>query len=124
MFTQPNADDFHSLQEHYTRAMKVADEMTWLDDYPEYPDTVIDLMNYINTSPWCDVEYPPEKSLEIFENVKTADLLEVRSALTAISRAERFCTGSWITAFNDGKLKNVIERARELCSGVTESCAG
>lgn len=114
MPTVPNIDDFECLTKHCARAMTVAHEMTWLDDYPDYPDAVIDLMNYINTSPWCDVEYPPEKTLEIFENVKTVDLLEVRSALTAISRAERFCTGSWISALRDGKLHNVIERARQL----------
>ncbi len=66
MFTLPNRDDFHCLTQHYARAVSVADKMTWLDDYPEYPDAVIDLMNYINTSPWCDVENPSEKTMEIF----------------------------------------------------------
>jgi hypothetical protein len=52
--------------------------------------------------------------VEIFENLQAADLLEMRSALTAISRAERFSTGSWINALREGKITEVIERARVL----------
>ena len=114
MTTEPNRDDFELLQEHYDGAVAVRDKISWSGDYPDYPYAVTALMRYITSSPWCNHEYQPTATNGILARLDTADLLEVRSVLTSISRGERFTAGSWRTALHDGHLSAVIERAENL----------
>ena len=114
MPNEPNLDDFKCLKEHFDSAVAAQDNITWIGDYPEYPEAVTGLMRYIATSPWCYYEYQPGTTQGILDRLDSANLVDVRSVLTAISRSERFCTGSWRSALQEGRLSAVIERAKKI----------
>ena len=120
MNSEPTADDFALLLRYFEEAMAGREAISWSDgfpDYPVYPEAVEALMDYISSSPWCNHEYEPGETKEILDHIDSADMTQVRSALTAIARHERFCDGSWQGSLEDGILSPVIERARQLTRG-------
>jgi hypothetical protein len=105
------------LQAHFNSAMAVRHDIVWRGNYPEYPEPIAGLMNYIGSSPWCNDQYDPGDTGAIFDRLYSADLADVRTVLTAIYRSERFCDGGWEIYLSDGVLARVIERARHLIAG-------
>ena len=114
MTTDPTSDDATRLREHLDAATLVRGEIAWEGDYPDYPSQIGDLMTYITSSPWCNPQYKPADTKEILARLDTANLYEVRSVLTAVSRSERFCTGAWKSALEDGRLDLVVSRAEQI----------
>lgn len=110
----PTTEDFEALQSHFESAIAVQEMIAWKDGLPNYPVPISTFFNYITSSPWCDYQYDPADTNDILNRIDTANISEVRSALTAISRIERFCTGAWEDALENEYLSSVIERAREL----------
>lgn len=114
MTNKPTAEDARRLREQLEAATLVRGEIAWEKDYPDYPKQISDLMTYITTSPWCNREYKPSETREILARLDTANLLEIMSVLTAISRSERFCTGAWQGALEKGMLDKVVSRAEQI----------
>ena len=114
MTNEPTASDATHLREHLDSAILVRDQIAWDGDYPDYPSQIRELMNYITSSSWCNPQYKPTETKEILTRLDSADLSEVRSVLTAVSRSERFCTGAWKNALEDGRLDQVVSRAEKI----------
>ena len=114
MTTDPTAQDLANLKEHFQNAMVVKDQVGSKAGYPTYPDAISSLMHFITASPWCNTEYRLEHVAGILDRIDFADMTEVRSALTAIARSERFSMGAWLSALNNGSLSVVIDRAEQL----------
>ena len=114
MSDYPTEDDAKRLRGLVDSAMAVRYDITWDHDYPNYPEQIRELMTYITTSVWCNSQYKPAKTKQIPDHLDQADLEEVRSLLTALSRSERFLTGSWKNALESGRLENVVQRAEQL----------
>ena len=114
MSDYPKANDAIQLREHLNAAISVRKRILWDGDYPEYPGEIGELMRYISTSLWCNHQYKPTEVRGILTRLESADLDEIRSVLTAISRSERFCTGAWKSALDNGKLDPVVRRAEQL----------
>lgn len=114
MTNDPTADDAKRLREYLDAASSVRGDIAWEEDHPDYPSQIGDLMGYIANSPWCYPGYRPAAIREILENIDTADLTEIRSLLTAIFRSERFCSGAWKSALEEGMLNQVVSRAEQI----------
>ena len=108
----PTRQDIKQLLEKYAAATK--SEISWAAHYPNYPDSVLALMQYITSSAWCNPNYPAGNMSEIFDRVDSASVIDVTSMLTAIARGERFVTGHWKASIESGQLKAVINRALQL----------
>jgi hypothetical protein len=98
MTEAPTKDDAIRLREHLDAAISVCEQINCDGDYPEYPSAIGGLMRYITSSPWGNHQYKPTETKKILMRLDTANLDEIRSALTAVSRSERFCTGAWKNA--------------------------
>ena len=114
MTEAPTKDDATRLREHLDAAIFVREQINCDGDYPEYPSAISGLMRYITSSPWCNQQYKPTETKEILTRLDTADLDDIRSVLTAVSRSERFCTGAWKNALADGRLDVIVSRAEQL----------
>jgi len=114
MNAEPTSQDLNLLKAHYESAVADRDAMEWTGDSPDYPESIPALMTYVTSSAWCNQDYQPTETKEILGRLQSASLSEVCSVLTAISRSERFCTGSWKRVMEDGKMSLVVARAEEL----------
>ena len=108
----PTKQDVEQLRERYESAATA--EITWKEAYPDYPDSVLALMDCITSSVWRNPKYPADDMQDIFARLETASVIEVKSMLTSIARGERFCTGYWQSSIESGQLKAVIDRAIQL----------
>ncbi len=91
--------------------MATAAGVGWRGGGPDYPLEVVALMRYIGDSCWNDPGYDPARAQALFARVDSLTLAEVRAALTAIARSERFTAGAWQTALERGLLPALVERA-------------
>lgn len=111
---QPALVDLERLEALFQSAMSALKDIRWSGLFVEYPEAVSALMRYLAESPWCDFDYDPCNTERILGRMATADLAEVRSALTAMCRCERFCEGGWEGVLDDGTFASAVARAREL----------
>ena len=111
---QPTFADLERLEAFLQAAMSALGDIRWDDMYPEYPEAVSALMEYIAVSPWCDFDYDPQDAERILGHMENANMEEVRSAITAMCRYERFCSGGWERLLNDGSVASAVGRARTL----------
>ena len=109
---RPNSQDMAQLLQKYEAAARA--EIPWKGAYPNYPESVSDLMQYITSSAWCNPNYPANDMRAIFMCRDSASIEEVQSMLTSIVRGERFCTGYWQSSLESGELKSVVDRAKQL----------
>jgi uncharacterized protein DUF6508 len=66
---------------------------------------------------WCDHQYDPAATRALIEDpdyVADASLDQVRTMLTWCVRGERFCDGLWGSMVEDGTIKRLLERLREI----------
>lgn len=109
---RPTSQDVEQLLKKYEVAASA--KITWKEAYPNYPDSVFTLMDYITSSVWCNPNYPASEMHAVFKRLDTASIEDVQSMLTSIVRADRFCTGYWQSSIQSGQLKSVIDRAMQL----------
>lgn len=107
-------EDLKTLQTHLASALATVADTRWEGLYPQYPEAIPSLMGYIMSSPWGDHAYQPSRTSEILSRLDRADLAEIRSVLTAISRSERFGDGNWEAFLKSGTLTAVVQRAGEF----------
>ena len=114
MNTGPTARDLDELRGYFDAAISACDEIGIKDGYPVYPKPISEFMRYIASSSWCDHNYKPAETRDILSRIDSASISEVKSALTAVSRSERFSTGAWKTALVEGRISLVVERAAKI----------
>ncbi|NIM78593.1 MAG: hypothetical protein GTO20_07360 [Candidatus Aminicenantes bacterium] len=111
---QVTTSDVDELERLYLKAKKSLREIEWVGFYPRYPEPISSFMKYITSSPWCNPNYKPEETKKLIDEIETADLISLRSILTAASRGERFCDGHWKSVIESERIESVIKRAREI----------
>lgn len=111
----PTLDDFHTLEKYYHQAAQATHLTTNTPNgYPQYPEQISCLMNYITSSNWCDKHYQPKETSKILAQIDQANLHQVCSLLTAFARSERFSTGSWQSTLTKQRLEPILKRAKHL----------
>ena len=84
-----------------------------LGNWP-YPEEVHEMMDLILRSNWCKYDYDFRTTRRTLDDLENASLEDIRSAMTHITRSERYCTGSWEGVLERGVISRLIERAREI----------
>lgn len=107
-------DDILELENFYNKARADSKEIKWINNYPEYPESITAFFRYITSSSWCYPNYKPGDTKNILKRIRNATLIDIQSVLTSASRGERFCSGQWIDILKEDKLAIVIKRAKEL----------
>lgn len=66
---------------------------------------------------WMDHDYDPERATMLLKDPRAiagADLLTLRTLMTACVRGEKFCDGWWASILQDGTLLAVLERLEAI----------
>lgn len=85
--------------------------------WPEYSKVVADFFQVASRKCWCDYGYVPEEAGQMLEDgwvVRNASLAQVKTMLTYCVRGERFATGHWAWAIEQGHICRLLERLAEL----------
>lgn len=102
------------IEELLCRSEQDVSSIRWGTHHPEYPDSLLELMRSIAQSGWVVGDYQKYKVDEVLAHVEAAGFDEIRGAITRLNRSEKWCTGSWIQVMEEGSLKPLIRRAKEL----------
>lgn len=81
--------------------------------WPEYEETVTDFFHLAAEDCWMDYHYNPSEMKQFLmneESIETANINEIRSALTYCVRGERFCDGHWAVMIEKGYIRQILER--------------
>ena len=85
--------------------------------WPEYEPIVMEFIKVAECECWTDYDYlsaSAGQTLDDEDAVKTADLDQIKTMLTFCVRGERFCTGHWGSVIENGYVRRLLERLREL----------
>ncbi|WP_226669276.1 DUF6508 domain-containing protein [Microbulbifer aggregans] len=107
-------EDIWKLVLSYQAAVSAVHEISRSDGYPIYPEEISDFMRLLQSPPWVAYEYQPKEISGILESIENATTEEIKWALTAAARSERFCDGSWEQILKNRRLDPVFERLQEL----------
>ncbi|WP_428821150.1 DUF6508 domain-containing protein [Microbulbifer sp. MCCC 1A16149] len=107
-------EDIWKLVLSYHAAVSAVHEISRSDGYPIYPGEISNFMKLLESPPWVAYEYQPKEISGILESIGNATTEEVKWALTAAARSERFCDGSWEQILKNRRLDPVFERLQEL----------
>ncbi|MBF0197351.1 MAG: hypothetical protein HQL32_06555 [Planctomycetes bacterium] len=100
-----------AMEEYLSGANEVVSQITWEDHHPYYPKQIEDLMLFIAKSSWVFGDYRKHKLPEVMGKVESANIEQVKCALTTINRSEKWVTGSWKTHLEQNSLEPLIKRA-------------
>ena len=84
---------------------------------PEYDKIVTQFFNAAAKACWCDYDYDPGsvgKMIRDPQKIAHATLQEIKSMLTWCVRCERFSGGHWAGVIEDGYIRDILLRLREL----------
>lgn len=110
-------DDVSALRSFYEAARESIGHITRPNGIdPKYPKEVLDLVAYIAQSDWCEPRYTDFNYGDIQRAPELRSVDEIRAAITAFSRGERFCTGFWAQSLEKDWLGGLIRRAEEIHS--------
>lgn len=84
-----------------------------LGNWP-YPEEVHEMMDFILRSNWCKYDYDFRATRRTLDNLEKASIEDIRSAITHITRGERYSTGSLEGVLERGVISRLVERAREI----------
>lgn len=87
--------------------------------WPEYDPTVKEFFEMAGRECWADYEYASKDAGSTIvqpAKVATASLHEIKTMLTWCVRGERFSEGHWESVIEDGLLRRVLLRLKELRS--------
>lgn len=85
--------------------------------YPTYTKSVERFFRLAAKECWSDYKYNPVDAKNMLENEKNinhASLKEIKTMLTYCVRGERFCDGFWGSVIENGKIRALLERLREI----------
>jgi hypothetical protein len=102
------------IQDLYDLSQKDIELIKWVSDYPEYPDSIVALMNYIARSDWLHSHYNKFDKNELFANISNANFEKIMAAFTYICRSEKWVTGSWKDIMENNAIMPILDRANEL----------
>jgi hypothetical protein len=109
-----NLADVDLLEQSYQIAKASLVKVEYIGGYPKYPDEIESFFHTMINGPCCDGTYHPNQSLEILNNIDTADTSEVSSLMMSANRSRRFGEGAWIGILKQDQLKPILSRLREL----------
>ena len=109
-----NDNEIENLVLAYESAKAAVQNIEKKNTYPIYPDPITKFMRTLQLAPWAAYDYQPTETQGIFENIEAASLIEVKRALTAVARSERFSEGAWAALLEEKKLDPVIARLQVL----------
>lgn len=92
-------------------------EGVFIMPWPEYEELVDKFFGAAAQECWADYDYTSKNIGEVIrdpERVACATLQELKTMLTWCVRGERFCDGHWGAVIEDGCVRNVLQRLREL----------
>lgn len=107
-------DEVENLVAAYKLAMAEVQSIDRHNAYPVYPEAITKFMRLLQLPPWAAYDYVPEKTEEIMASIENASIKEVKRALMAAARSERFCDGMWGKILEEKILDPVIERLQIL----------
>lgn len=111
--TAPSPEDLIHLEQNYLAALGSVGDITWTEEFPDYPESVVHLMCYILGSTWVHRGYDVDKATFAIDS-DAATLDDIRCTLTALARSERIAIGSWKQSLETDRMKPLIERARQI----------
>lgn len=85
--------------------------------WPEYDKAVYNFFRVASKECWSDRDYASKKIAEVIrdpQRVASATLQEIKAMLTWSVRGERFCEGHWASIINNGIIRNLLLRLRDL----------
>lgn len=85
--------------------------------WPVYSGDVGDFFGVLDEIPWADFDYQPERAKRMLgdeDAIRVASLQDVKEALAYCTRGERFCTGFWATAIEEGHIRRLLERLSDI----------
>jgi len=85
--------------------------------WPEYEDVVKEFFGAAGQDCWMDFDYVPEAAGRMLEDrvrVRRASLDEIKTMLTYCVRGERFGDGHWGAMIEQGHVRRLLERLREI----------
>ena len=85
--------------------------------WPEYNETVKAFFRSASKECWTDFEYDPAIAGPRVRDpayIRTASLAHLQTLITFCVRGERFCDGFWAGTIEEGHIKNILERLKEL----------
>jgi len=85
--------------------------------WPEYEDVVKEFFRAAGQDCWMDFDYVPEEAERMLEDearVRRASLDEIKTMLTYCVRGERFGEGHWGAMIEQGHVRRLLERLREV----------
>lgn len=106
--------DLELLERNYQTALANVDKIKRTHGYPYYPKEISDFMHSLCFETWVNHSYRANEISNILSHIEQADFNEIREVLTAVSRAERFCDGSWEETLSTKMLDPVFARLREI----------
>jgi hypothetical protein len=89
-------------------------KITWEGHHPEYPQTIIELMNALGKSTFIVRDYRKHSFKDVLANIESSSLEQLSCAITSIVRSERFITGGWKAQLENKNLQNAVRKAIEL----------
>jgi len=84
---------------------------------PVYEEIVVQFFEAVAGECWTDYEYISKRIGKVIrdpQRVARATLEEIKTMLTWCVRGERFCDGHWGNVIEEGYVRNVLLRLREL----------
>jgi hypothetical protein len=85
--------------------------------WPEYEPVVEEFIRISSAECWTDYKYQNNLAEQMLNNedaIKTADLAQIKTMLTYCVRGERFCTGHWSAAIENGQVRRLLQRLADL----------
>lgn len=112
--TSPSYGDYEALETMLDAALQAMPQIERRDGDLTYPEAIRSLFREVASKTWRAPTYSREELPRIAEQVDEASLDEVRSALTAINRSERYFGGSWARYLDNGTVTRLVRRMGEL----------
>lgn len=85
--------------------------------WPEYEDVVREFFEVAGQDCWMDFDYVPIEAGRMLEDralLGQASLEQIKTMLTYCVRGERFCDGHWGAMIEQGHIRRLLERLKEI----------
>lgn len=85
--------------------------------WPRYESVVTEMFEAAGQDCWMDFDYVPQEAGRMLEDpavVRRASLDQIRTMLTYCVRGERFCDGHWAAMIEQGHVRRLLERLKDI----------
>lgn len=112
--TSPSFGQYETLESMLDAAIQAIPQIERPDGDLSYPDAIRSFFREVASKTWRAPTYSREDLPRIVDEVDQASLDEVRTALTAINRSERFFGGTWERYLKNGTMTRLVGRVGTL----------